>query len=152
DDADVIIPIGTAEKLVDQIPGRRELGFERAVVYARAEEEIRGAEKDVKAAGFRSYSLVEFAERVKAEVDLITYSLTFVSIIALTVAALGITNTMVTSVLERVREIGIMKSVGARDGHILVAFLVEGTLIGFLGGWLGLLAGWLISMPCEGFA
>jgi putative ABC transport system permease protein len=152
DDADVIIPIGTAEKLVDQVPTRREKGFERAVVIARSEDEVRAAERDIKAAGFRSYSLVEFAERVKAEVDLITFSLTFISIIALTVAALGITNTMVTSVLERVREIGIMKSVGARDEHILVAFLVEGTLIGFLGGWLGLLAGWLISLPAEGVA
>jgi putative ABC transport system permease protein len=152
DDADVIIPVGTAEKLVDQVPGRREVGFERAVVYAKTEEDIRGAEKDIKAAGFRSYSLVEFAERVKAEVNLVTYSLTFISFIALGVAALGITNTMVTSVLERVREIGIMKSVGARDGHILLAFLIEGTWIGFLGGWLGLLVAWLISLPCEGLA
>ncbi|MFL5342529.1 MAG: ABC transporter permease [Gemmataceae bacterium] len=152
DDGDVIIPIGTAERLMDRIPGHRENGFGRAVVIARSEEDVRAAERDIKAAGFHSYSQVEFAEKVKAEVDLITYSMTFISIIALAVSALGITNTMVTSVLERVREIGIMKSVGARDGHILVAFLVEGTLIGFLGGWLGLLAGWLVSLPAEGFA
>jgi putative ABC transport system permease protein len=53
--------------------------------------------------------------------------------VALFVAAVGITNTMIMSVLERTFEIGVMKSVGARDGHILLVFLVEGALVGILG-------------------
>jgi putative ABC transport system permease protein len=55
-------------------------------------------------------------------------------------------------VLERTREIGVMKAVGARDGHIQLVFLVEGALIGVIGGALGLLAGWLTSFPGDAMA
>jgi putative ABC transport system permease protein len=56
---------------------------------------------------------------------------------------------MLMSVLERVREIGICKAVGARDGHIQAIFLMEGALIGLVGGLLGLAAGWGISFPSD---
>ena len=59
--------------------------------------------------------------------------MTVVAVVALAVAALGITNTMLMGVLERVREIGIMKAVGARDGHIQMMFMVEGAVVGVLG-------------------
>src|SRR5262249_20573568 len=67
--------------------------------------------------------------------------------VALGVAALGIMNTMLMSVLERVREIGVMKAVGARDGHVLGAFLLEGALVGFVGGGLGGALGRGASLP-----
>ncbi len=79
-------------------------------------------------------------------------AMTLLALTALLVAALGITNTLVMSVLERTHEIGVMKAVGARDGHVLGLFLVEGALIGLLGGCLGLLFGWLASFPGEAFA
>jgi putative ABC transport system permease protein len=52
-------------------------------------------------------------------------------------------------VLERTREIGVLKAVGARDGTILLLFLVEGALIGLVGGLLGLLLSWLLSFPGD---
>jgi putative ABC transport system permease protein len=55
-------------------------------------------------------------------------------------------------VLERTHEIGVMKAVGARDVHIQLVFLVEGALIGLVGGLLGLLAGWLSSFPLNAVA
>jgi putative ABC transport system permease protein len=63
------------------------------------------------------------------------------------VAALGITNTMLMSVLERIHEIGVMKAVGARDAHVQQVFLVEGALVGLAGGLLGLLLSWAASFP-----
>ena len=66
--------------------------------------------------------------------------------ISLIVGALGISNTMFTSVLEREREIGIMKSVGARNGQVLGIFMAESGLIGLLGGAVGVLLGVLISL------
>jgi putative ABC transport system permease protein len=69
-----------------------------------------------------------------------------VGMIAITVAALGIINTMVMSILERYKEIGIMKAVGASDGDVKKIFLFESGAIGFLGGVLGLLLGWMVSM------
>ena len=74
---------------------------------------------------------------------LVSFATAFVAVVALVVAAMGITNTMIMSVLERTHEIGIMKALGARDGHIRLIFLVEGVLMGLLGSGIGLLwAGW----------
>jgi putative ABC transport system permease protein len=70
-------------------------------------------------------------------------------VVALIVAALGIINTMLMSVLERTREIGIMKAVGARDSHIRAIFLVEGSFIGLIGGLFGLLLSWAASLPGD---
>jgi putative ABC transport system permease protein len=66
--------------------------------------------------------------------------------VALLVACLGITNTMIMSVLERRREIGIMKAVGARDSHVQLIFLLEGALIGGIGGTLGMIGCWVASL------
>jgi len=56
---------------------------------------------------------------------------------------------MLMSVLERVREIGIMKAVGARNGHIQTIFVIEGALIGLIGGVLGTLLAWVASHPGD---
>jgi putative ABC transport system permease protein len=77
--------------------------------------------------------------------------MTVLSVLALVVAGLGITNTMVTSVLERTHDIGIMKAVGARNRQVVGLFLVEGVVLGLLGGGLGLLGAWLFSLPAEGW-
>lgn len=69
-----------------------------------------------------------------------------VGMIAITVSALGIINTMVMSVLERYKEIGIMKAVGASDRDVRRIFLFESATIGFAGGIFGLLLGWIVSI------
>jgi len=61
--------------------------------------------------------------------------------ISLLVGAVGVMNTMFTSVLERTKEIGIMKSVGAKNGHVWAIFLIESGLIGLVGGIVGTVAG-----------
>jgi putative ABC transport system permease protein len=68
-----------------------------------------------------------------------------VGMIAIFVAALGIVNTMMMSILERYSEIGIMKAVGASRGDIKRIFFVESSAIGFLGGVFGLGLGWAVS-------
>src|SRR5204863_1548811 len=76
----------------------------------------------------------------------------FVAGVALVVAALGIANTMLMSVLERTHEIGVMKAVGARDRHVQLIFLVEGALLGLAGGGVGLLFSWLAAIPGNAVA
>ncbi len=66
--------------------------------------------------------------------------------ISLLVGGVGIMNTMYTSVSERTREIGIMKAIGARDTQILAIFVLESSLIGVIGGLIGLVLGYGISM------
>ena len=71
--------------------------------------------------------------------------LSAVGIIALVVAALGISNAMLAAVRERRREIGVLKAIGARDRDVYRVFLVEAATLGFLGGVLGTALGWLIA-------
>jgi putative ABC transport system permease protein len=66
------------------------------------------------------------------------------SVIAVIVGGLSVINTMVMTVSERVREIGIKKAVGARTRSILLEFIAEATLLGAIGGLIGLSAGWLL--------
>jgi putative ABC transport system permease protein len=83
---------------------------------------------------------------------LVSMATALVAIVALTVAAIGITNTMIMSVLERTHEIGVMKALGARDRHIRLIFVVEGLFLGVLGSLIGLVLGWLASFPGDSFA
>ena len=82
---------------------------------------------------------------------LIFGGMTCVAAVAVLVAALGITNTMLMSVLERTREIGIMKAVGAGNGTLQFVFILEGALIGLFGGSLGLLACFGASYPGDAY-
>ena len=75
-----------------------------------------------------------------------------VAMIGITVASLGIINTMVMSILERYREIGIMKAVGASEKDIKKIFFFESGVIGFLGGVFGLALGWVVSMVINQIA
>ena len=68
-----------------------------------------------------------------------------VGALALLVASIGIANTMIMSVYERTKEIGILKAVGAAPGQIRALFVIEASLIGLLGGVVGTVAGWLLG-------
>ena len=151
-DADVILPVATAEGLYFQNPHHADRGMDFADVTVDDEGHVQEVVDRIEATGLAQYSLAEFAQRVQTNVRLLMGAMTLLALTALLVAALGITNTLVMSVLERTHEIGVMKAVGARDGHVLGLFLVEGALIGLLGGCLGLLFGWLASFPGEAFA
>ena len=72
--------------------------------------------------------------------------------ISLLVGGIGIMNTMYTSVLERTKEIGIMKSIGAKNRDIMVLFVLESGLLGMLGGIIGVILGWGIAKLGGGFA
>jgi putative ABC transport system permease protein len=151
-DADVYLPVQTAKDLLGHAPQYMENGFDSVTITVDREEHVKAVVQAIKAMGLQEYSLVEIFERVRRNIVLMTFATGFVAAMALLVAALGITNTMVMGVLERTREIGVMKAVGARDGHIQLIFLVEGALIGVFGGGLGLLAGWLTSFPGDAMA
>jgi len=71
--------------------------------------------------------------------------LVIIALISIVVAAVNITNTMYTSILERTREIGVMKSIGARNRVILLIFVIESGLLGLLGGIIGIIFGYGIA-------
>ena len=72
--------------------------------------------------------------------------------ISLLVGGIGIMNTVYTSVLERTKEIGILKAVGANEKNILLLFLFESGMLGMLGGVIGVILGLSISKSVEYFA
>ncbi len=74
-----------------------------------------------------------------------------VTLIASLVGAIGISNTMFMNVLERVKEIGILKSVGATQRDILLIFIIESAIIGLAGGILGLMVGYMVLYGLENF-
>jgi putative ABC transport system permease protein len=74
--------------------------------------------------------------------DIIEIFLLAIASIALLVAGISILNIMLVSVMERTREIGIMKAVGAKDRTILSQFLSEAVLLGIIGGIIGIITGW----------
>jgi putative ABC transport system permease protein len=85
-------------------------------------------------------------EEMRSEmVSSLTTFLTAIAAVALLVGAVGIANTMFTSVLEKTKEIGIMKALGARNKDILAIFLLNAFLIGLIGGIIGVILGYLLS-------
>ena len=73
--------------------------------------------------------------------DIVQLVLVGIAAISLVVGAVGIMNSMFTSVLERTRDIGVMKAIGATNSHVMLLFLIEAGIIGALGGAIGLLLG-----------
>jgi putative ABC transport system permease protein len=151
-DADVFLPAETAAKLFAPGPGPVKLGYPGVIVTVDQERNIKEVTRAVRSQGLQEYSLAEFVQGLRTNLVLMTFVTAFLAAVALVVAALGITNTMLMTVLERTREIGVMKAVGARDGHIQLMFLLEGALIGLVGGGLGVLFGWLASFPGDSIA
>jgi len=90
---------------------------------------------------FNVRTLDEFADMAGKTTDIMTYLLTAVAAISLIVGGIGIMNIMLVSVTERTREIGIRMAVGARQGDVLIQFLVEAMVISFVGGILGTIMG-----------
>jgi putative ABC transport system permease protein len=151
-DVDLVFPFETAESLFFQVVSSPDQGLDRAVVMVDDEANVEEVAEKISGLGFQTFSLVEVVEKVRLNVLLMSFAMGFVAAVALLVADVGIINTMLMTVLERTHEIGVMKAVGARDRHIQLIFLVEGALIGLAGGALGLLFGWLVSIPCNSYA
>jgi putative ABC transport system permease protein len=151
-DADVLLPTRAAAEFVLRFPHADEEGFDSAVVIVDREEAVKEVAHKIEEMGFQPYSLVAVIETVRLNVLLVSSATALVAIVALIVAAIGITNTMIMAVLERTHEIGIMKALGARDHHIRLIFVVEGALMGLLGSALGLAIGWLASFPGDAIA
>lgn len=94
------------------------------------------------AMGYAAYTQQTTVENVTGFFSIMQVILGGVGAISLLVAAIGIANTMAMAILERTREIGLMKAVGATNRHVLSVFLGEAAGIGFIGGLGGVAIGW----------
>jgi putative ABC transport system permease protein len=125
--------------------GRANSGYDAIYVRLKDLQDLPAVRKRLKDMGFSVFALADQLEEIKRGFIMVNTALGAVGTIALIVAALGIINTMVMSILERTREIGVMKAVGASEKQIKSIFFFEAGTIGLLGGILGVILGWLVS-------
>lgn len=147
EDMSVIVPLKTAEELVrwrDGLTGAqaREKGYEAVKVRVESPEMVDRVQQEIEARDFDSYSLKQMLQAVNTFSKVVQAFLGGIGGIALLVASVGITNTMIMSIYERTREIGITKVIGASVDDIRNLFLLEAGTIGFVGGVTGLLLSW----------
>ncbi|MEM5872386.1 MAG: ABC transporter permease [Candidatus Aenigmatarchaeota archaeon] len=117
-----------------------------------AEEIEKKLEKDYGKNTYNAMTSQQIAERVGSIISILSFVLGGIASISLLVAGVGIANTMFTSVLERTREIGIMKAIGATNYNVMEIFLVESALLGFFGGVGGCIVGFVLSKLISIFA
>jgi len=135
---------------VDWIMIQVEEGEDVVEVSERVEEKLRKARGETK--DTQEFSIMtpeELLSSFENILKIITAFLAGIAAISLLVGAIGIANTMYTSVLERTREIGVMKAIGAQNKDILIIFLIESGLLGLVGGIVGVLLGIGIGKAIE---
>lgn len=121
--------------------------YEQVLIYAEDIDKIQDICSTIKEDyGFYTYSLTDMLKELQSTANLIEMVLGGIGAISLLVAAIGIANTMIMSVYERTREIGVMKVIGASLGDIQKMFLAEAGMIGFGGGVIGIILSYLISI------
>ena len=117
-------------------------GYDSAVVRVLDPVALTDVRKRIADLGFGSFSIVDELEQLRTVFLILDSVLALLGGISLLVASFGIANTMIMSILERTREIGIMKAIGAEDREIKLIFFVEAAVIGLTGGVVGTLLAW----------
>lgn len=129
-------------------------GYSKIIVKVKEIKDVQKIQTQIKDMGFYADSLTDILESMQKTSSSIRIVLGAIGAVSLLVASIGITNTMVMSIYERTREIGIMKVIGSSLKDIRKLFLFEAGMIGLLGGVLGLLLSYGVSyaLNSAGFA
>lgn len=163
--SDIMVPPGPAEgmKKIELTsvwdlfgPGKETGTFSTVSVKVSSPTYIPAVEEKLRERGLHTFALMNQMDEMRTAFIIMDVFLLAIGMIGITVASLGIVNTMVMSILERYREIGIMKAVGATDGDVQKIFFFESGMIGLLGGVFGLLlarvVGFIINQVINGVA
>jgi len=130
-----IYVVGSSEDVMQQVSAQSE-----ALLKTRHGYSATGSDAD-----FSVMSMSGLLDMASTVTDTLTVLLAAISGISLVVGGIGIMNMMLTTVTERIREIGLRKAIGATPGNITLQFLVESVVLTSLGGLLGVAAGWALS-------
>jgi putative ABC transport system permease protein len=116
-----------------------EIGYDQLFIELKDENEVSNFREEISEKyGLQAFSADDVLEFLSLITNAITFVLIFFGFVSAFVASIGIINTMVMSIYEQTREIGINKAVGASNYQILYIFLIQSGVIGLLGGLLGL--------------
>lgn len=150
----VFIPLSVAETLrIAQASDLREMmrgqsaqpAYGSLTVRVTSPSEVEGVEGAIKKMGFAAFSLLDTTRNLRLFFSVFDLLLGIFGSLALVVATLGIVNTLVMAILERRREIGILKALGAADRDVQQLFFAEAGVMGLLGGVFGVGFGWVIG-------
>lgn len=155
DDSQISIPLETAREIFnkpDDVDG--------IVAQVRVADDIPRLQKEIEKrlekkrddTNFQVVTATQILEQLNEILGIIQFVLVGIAAISLVVGGVGIMNSMYTSVLERTKEVGIMKSIGAKNSDIFKIFLIESGLMGFVGGFFGALLGTLVAIIVGKFA
>jgi ABC-type lipoprotein export system ATPase subunit/ABC-type antimicrobial peptide transport system permease subunit len=120
--------------------------FNSITLVAESSGTVDSVAKEAKALGYQASTSSDFLKGFSQFITILEIGLSGLAAIALIVACLGIANTMYTAVLERTREIGIMKALGARSADVRGMFMSEAGMIGLIGGAVGLALAVVVSL------
>ncbi len=150
----VFLPLKTAEQLHAAQPDDLQAlmsgaaakpSYMALTVRVRAPKNVPAVEASIKQMGFGTFSLLDATKSLRLVFTVFDLFLGLFGSLALTVASLGIINTLVMAILERRREIGVLKALGATDRDVRRLFFAEAGAMGLCGGIFGVVLGWLIG-------
>jgi len=127
------------------------LVYDSAKIYVDDMKNVIGVQKQITEMGFQADSQMEWIEQSKASTNMIQMVLGGIGAVSLFVASIGIANTMMMSIYERTKEIGIMKVLGCDMNRIRDMFLIESGAIGLIGGLTGVIFSFIISFIINAF-
>jgi putative ABC transport system permease protein len=151
----LLIPLSVAETLrAAQVNDLRDVlrdasgdkpAYASLTVRVKSPSLVDATETRIKGLGFGAFSLLDASKSLRIFFSVFDLLLGIFGSLALAVATLGIINTLVMAILERRREIGVLKALGAADSDVKQLFFVEAGVMGGAGGVLGVFFGWLIG-------
>ena len=119
--------------------------YTQAKVVAESDTAVPYIRQRIEGLGFQTQSVQDTLSRIESLFNGLRIALLFLGILALSVASLGMFNTLTVSLLERTHEVGLLKAMGMKSGEVKELFLAESLILGFFGGVAGLLFGFLVG-------
>jgi putative ABC transport system permease protein len=145
----IFLPIQTVIDLNDRLSTSSsdsdDLVYNQIIVQASSREAVDTLMDDLQELGYNATGMGSYLSQLNGFFGIMRLMLGGVGGVALLVAAFGVANTMTMAILERTREIGLMKAVGATDRAVLTVFLIEAGLVGLIGGISGLAISYLLQ-------
>ena len=160
DDNRIIMPIEQARSVLENVGNEKfdsivikasDINFVDQIVSDADSKLMLSRHVTAKTKDYSVTSSKATQERIQSVTETFTIFLGAIAAVSLLVGAVGIANTMFTSVLEKTKEIGIMKAIGARNFDIMAIFLLNSGLVGFVGGIIGIGLGSAISSILPNF-